>query len=240
METTTRTFDQAFRLLEIVREKNSSREQLQRVYSSGLLGDVLDANLDEFTPEKRDVVRYLLGLKPLREAGPEPAASNVLPIDRSKLFNPAEFIGQGWSIWRGPADGDGLEGNEERDQRAAALVKINLAEVQLVACLKRGERVTTGEKRLNRLKADGRVRLDENAFKAFWENREILPVRFKERMNGNIQFIFFDGVVLRSPLSSRFTLCLCFLGDGSWLWDCILLDSDRDADRPSAVLASQN
>lgn len=238
---TTRTFDQAFRLLEIVREKDPSLDQLQRVYSSGLLGDVLDANLDEFTPEKRDMVRYLLGLKSLREAGPGwPVARNILPIYRSKPFNPAEFIGAGWTIWRGPADGNGLVGEEERDYRSSKLIQLDLSKVQLVTRLKGGEPSITGEERLKLLKADGRVRLDENAFKAFWENQALIPVRFKERVNGNIQFIFFDGVVLRGPHGHRCTLCLYFSHDGSWYWLYRWLGRARDARIPSAVLASQN
>ena len=165
---------------------------------------------------------------------------NIIPIDRSKPFNPAEFIGKGWSIWRGPADGNGLEGEEERDSRSATLTELNLDKVQLVTRFKRGESVTTGEERIKCLRTDGRVRLDENAFQTFWENREQLPARFKERVNGNIQFIFFDGVVLRSPRGVRYTLCLYFNSGGSWFWGCGWLDSDRYAGSPSAMLASQN
>src|SRR3989344_3351868 len=164
----------------------------------------------------------------------------VIPIDRSKPFNPAEFIGKGWSIWRGPADGNGLEGEDERDSRSATLTELNLDKVQLVTRFKRGESVTTGEERIKCLRTDGRVRLGENAFQTFWENREQLPARFKERVNGNIQFIFFDGVVLRSPRGVRYTLCLYFNSGGSWFWGCGWLDSDRYAGSPSAMLASQN
>lgn len=172
--------------------------------------------------------------------GPVVGEPLILPIDRSKPFNPAEFIGSGWSIWLGPAGGDGLEGEEERDYRSATLTYLDLKKVQLATCLKRCERSTTGEKRLKRLKADGRIRLDENAFKAFWENQALIPSRFKERVNGNIQFIFFDGVVLRSPDGLRCALDLSFRSNGSWRWGCNWLDSDRSASYPSAVLASQN
>ncbi|MBI3273550.1 MAG: hypothetical protein HYZ69_00225 [Candidatus Colwellbacteria bacterium] len=176
-------------------------------------------------------------IAPLEVSVPQ---SHILPIDHSKPFNPATFIGVGWSIWRGPVDGNGLEGEEERDHRAATLTEVDLNKVQLVTCLKRGESVTTGEERIKRLKTDGRVRLDENAFQAFWENRAQLPARFKERVNGNIQFIFFDGVVLRSPDGCRCALCLCFGFVGSWRWNYYWLDNARDACYPSAVLASQN
>lgn len=164
----------------------------------------------------------------------------ILPIDRFKPFNPAEFIGAGWSIWRGPADGNGLVGEEERDYRSSTLNQLDLSKVQLATCLKQGESVTTGEERLKRLKADGRIRLDENAFQAFWNNKEAIPSRFKERVNGNIQFIFFDGVLLRSPRGNRCALYLDFGSGGSWGWDYSWLDRGRHVHDPSAVLASQN
>lgn len=59
------TFSQACRFLEIVKEKNPSREQIQRVFDSGLLGDLLEANFDEITPGRRDEICHLLGLKPV-------------------------------------------------------------------------------------------------------------------------------------------------------------------------------
>ena len=206
------------------------------------------AELNSFA-ENNALVRGLLTIlrggavvKPLAVEAfvPKPQLCTLLPIDRSKPFNPAEFIGAGWSIWRGPTSGKGLEGDEERDLQAATLTELDLNQVQLVTCLKQGESVVTGEERVKRLKTDGRVRLDENAFQAFWENREQLPVRFKEKVNGNVQFIFFDGVTLRSPRGYRFTLCLYFDSYGSWLWNYYWLAYDRDANDPSAVLASQN
>jgi len=196
-----------------------------------------------FTPGE---IRALAGredlLRLVRQAlcGALQTAKNILSIDRSKPFNPATFIGTGWSIWRGPADGNGLEGEEERDSRSATLTELDLDKVQLMTCFKRGESMTTGEERIKRLRTYGRVRLDENAFQTFWENREQLPARFKERVNGNVQFIFLDGVVLRSPDGGRYALCLYFSGGGSWRWRSDWLDCDRDASNPSAVLASQN
>lgn len=203
------------------------------------------AELNSFA-ENNALVRGLLTIlrggavvKPVVVETPIPRP-NILLIDRSEPFNPAKFIGAGWSIWRGPANGNGLEGEEDRDPRSATLTELDLNQIQLVTGLKRGESVTTGEERIKRLRTDGRVRLDENAFQAFWENRAQLPERFKERVNGNIRFIFFDGVVLRGPRGRRCALCLYFRNGGSWHWDYDWLDIDRDAGCPSAVLASQN
>ena len=163
---------------------------------------------------------------------------NIIPIDRSKPFNPATFIGKGWSVWRGLADGYGLEGDEERDSSSTILTELDIDRVQFVTCLKRGESMSTGEERLKRLQADDYVRLDENVFQAFWEKRESLPARFKERPNGNVQLIFFDGVVLRGPDGRRYTLYFYFSDNGSWGWNCRWLDIDRDARHSSAVLAT--
>lgn len=205
------------------------------------------AELNSFA-ENNALVRGLLTIlrggavvKPVVVEDPVPRPQpNILPINRSKPFNPAEFIGAGWNVWRGPADGNGLEGEEERDPRSAALAALDLDKVQLVTLLKPKEKVTTGEERVKRLRTDGRVRLDENAFQASWENREQLPARFKERVNGHIQFIFFDGVTLRSPDGNRYTLYFYFDVSGSWRWDCYWLGYDRYASYSSAVLASQN
>jgi len=230
----TLTYKQYEKLVELF--KDTPSEQVQVIFEAGSLTDVRDANYEGFTPEKRDQIRQLFGLKPLIET--PKSESKIIPINRSTPFDPATFIGAGWTIWRGPADVNGLEGDEERDLRSVTLTQLELDRIQLVTCLKKNEKVTTGEERLKRLTADGRIRLDENAFKAFWDNREQLPSRFKERVNGNIQFIFFDGVVLRSPRGRRYALCAYFGSDGAWDWDCDWLDGGRRVSSPSAVLAS--
>ena len=77
------------------------------------------AELNSFA-ENSALVRGLLTIlrggavvKPIAEA-PKPQLG-ILRIDRSKpSFNPATFIGAGWSMWRGPINGNGLDGEEER------------------------------------------------------------------------------------------------------------------------------
>ncbi len=161
----------------------------------------------------------------------------IIPIDRSKPFNPAEFIGADWTIWRGPADGDGLSGDEEQDFRSLALAQIDLSAILLKSMLKTGETVVGGEEKLNRLKASGEIRLDAGAFKTLWDNRELLPARFKEKTGNNTTYIYCDGTVLRSPLGYRCVLCFYFF-DGAWYWFYYWLDYDWDVFNPSAVLAS--
>jgi len=162
--------------------------------------------------------------------------SRMIKIDRSKPFNPAEFIGKGWSIWRGSADGDGLSGEEEQDTQSLALGEVDLFQVLLEARLKASESYTSGEERLRRLKAAQRIKLDAGVFQSLWENREVLPKRFKQKPNGNTTFIFCDGTTLRGPDGFRYALYFYF-NDGRWDWHCRWLVNVRNANYPSAVLA---
>jgi len=62
------TLGQGIKVLELVRDKEISSEQFQKVMSSGLLADLLDANVDDVD---RDSFRRNIGLKPLNPK-PEP------------------------------------------------------------------------------------------------------------------------------------------------------------------------
>lgn len=90
--TTTRAFNQAFRLLEIVKEKDSSHDQLQRIYDSGLLGDLLDANIEKVTPEVRDQIRRLFGLRPLQKRLVEKPISLLTKVGTGSLPAVAKFV----------------------------------------------------------------------------------------------------------------------------------------------------
>ncbi len=158
-------------------------------------------------------------------------------IDRSTPFNPAEFIGNGWTIWRGPADGDGLSGEEDQDERSLALTEIDPAAIFLETCLRDREDRITGEETIRRLKAAERIRLDAGIFSVFLENHMRIPKEWKKKTNGYRTFIFFNGTTLRSPWGYRYTLYLCF-HDREWFWRYDRLGNDRSADDPSAVLAS--
>ena len=142
----------------------------------------------------------------------------ILAIDRSRPFNPAEFIGKGWSI-------------AEQDERSLALSKVDLAKVNLVTMLKDRETRVQGEEKLIRLKKSGHIRLDAKAFQAFWENKTLIPEGWKEKTA-----VYFDGTVLRDPYGYRCVLCLDF-GGGEWGWRCFWLEFGWGAGYPSAVLA---
>lgn len=149
----------------------------------------------------------------------------VITINRGR-FNPTEFIGDDWSI---------LE--DETDTRSTALTELDLTKVQQVTMLKSGENVVNGEEKLKRLKKDGRIRLDAEVFLTLWQNQLLIPESWKEKINGNTRYIFFDGTVLRDSDGSRCVLFLYWNG-GEWLWNVYWLDNDWYAYNPSAVLAS--
>jgi hypothetical protein len=162
----------------------------------------------------------------------------VIPIDRTNPFNPAEFIGAGWSFWHGSADGNGLEGEPEQDSCSLAMSEVDLSKILLETHLKARETYTTGEERIKRIVGAKQIRVDLGVFKTLWDNKELIPLRFKEKTNRNTTFIFFDGQTLRSPGGRRYTLYFYLNDDGKWDWNIYRLDRNRRVNDPSAVLAS--
>ncbi|KKT18501.1 MAG: hypothetical protein UW02_C0030G0001 [Candidatus Nomurabacteria bacterium GW2011_GWB1_43_7] len=153
-----------------------------------------------------------------------PAVTSLLSIDRTKPFNPAFFIiGTGWSI-------------DEEDQRSLSLTKVDLTKVRLETMLKSNENVITGgEEKLERLKEAGYIRLDAKILWTLWENQSLIPESWKEKINGNIRFIYFDGTVLQDSNGDRYVLYLDW-DDGKWSWNVYWLDSRWFVYGPSAVL----
>lgn len=186
---------------------------------SSLNGDVIQQIIDDpkgsgaqFTAFLKNGGKVIVG---------EP---KIIKIDRTQPFDPATFIGSGWSI-------------EEQDERSLALGEIDLTEIQFETTLKKGEKLIKGEDKLRRLKDDGRIRLDAGIFKTLLENQILIPEKWKEQTNGNTTYVFFDGTVLRNADGDRCVLFLYWL-DGEWDWYYYWLDNDWSADDPSAVLAS--
>lgn len=59
------TLAQGNQILNLILQKKIPSEQVQRVLESGLLSDILDANLEFFDELRRDDIRRILGLCPL-------------------------------------------------------------------------------------------------------------------------------------------------------------------------------
>jgi hypothetical protein len=149
----------------------------------------------------------------------------VVAINRNR-FNPKKFIGDDWSIQ-----------SDETDARSIALTELDLTKVQHVTMLKDGETYVKGEEKLKRLKASDYIRLDADIFLTLWENQHLIPESWKEKVNGNTRYIFFDGTVLRRSDGSRCVLYLFWPG-GQWGWGVYWLGFDWYGGSPSAVLAS--
>ena len=123
--------------------------------------------------------------------------SQVIKIDRTKLFNPTDFIGAGWMI------------DEPQDEKSLALNELDLAKVRFETMLKAiGESSVAGEEKLKRLKEANHTRLDARIFQILWENQQLIPESWKEKINGNTRYIFFDGTILGSRVAAA-TSCAC-------------------------------
>lgn len=157
-------------------------------------------------------------------------------IDRSKKFN-LTFVGSGCTIWKGPADGKGLEGEEEQDARSLVLTEVHLSKIRFETMLRPGEISITGEERITRLKAAGHICFDAAVFHHLWENKHLIPESWKEEINGSTRYIFFDGSILRSSYGYRYVLYL-YWDVGQWRWRVRWLGYGWDAGNPSAVLAN--
>lgn len=159
-----------------------------------------------------------------------------------KPFSPAKFIGQDWTVWKGPANGNGLEGKEDRDVREDSLSVIDWNEVVLDAHLLKKETSVEGEEKLKRAIASGNIQLGGRAFISLWEdyqaNREN-SVLEKLRCKG-VTRIYFFGLRLRDPRGRRGVLCL-YVDGSEWYWYYLWLNNHWNADSPpypSASLAS--
>ena len=160
-----------------------------------------------------------------------------LAIDRTNPFNPTEFIGSGVTIWRGPADGNGLEGVEEQDARSLALTKISLANLSFEHMLKGEERLITGEEKLKRHIAAGHILPDAKIAQVLYEEPGQVTLRQLHQTFG-VTWMEFPGTTLRRSGGYRYFLYLDRGGVGRWGWRYSWLDNDRIASNPSVVFAS--
>ena len=162
---------------------------------------------------------------------------STLIVDRTKPFNPATFVGRGWTIWRGPKDGNGLTGEEAQDTVSLKLTEIDFAKVLFTACLKDGEATVTGEEKIIRHGVAGHTRLDAKIGQSLFEEKGQATLEWLYKTFG-ITWFELPGTVLRGSVGDRYFLCLYRDNDGRWYWLYYWLGSNRSARDPSAVLAS--
>ena len=144
-------------------------------------------------------------------------------------FNPADFIGANWTFWKGPKDGNGLEGEEERDKASLALTEVDFANADLLTCLEKGESSITGEEKLLRLRKLGRPIYGTTVAMGLWQDYQqnkagsVIEKLYQQR---GITYIDFFGDVLRRPSGRRCVLCFYRDDDGQWAWHYSWLGGD--------------
>lgn len=147
--------------------------------------------------------------------------ANLITMDTTP-FDPKVFIGPGWSI-------------VDDDERANALREIDFSKIIFETTLLEGEKYVKGEDRLRRLKSIlHRIRLGAVSFKNIWGNRHLIPDVFREKINGNIRFLFFDGSILQDSTGRRHSLCMWADGSG-WHWTLLPLAHKFTASSPSVT-----
>lgn len=166
-----------------------------------------------------------------------------LKLALDKVFNPSEFIGSGWKVWKGPADGKGLEGDEDCVPEPDV---IDFEQIILETHLQGDETSVHGEEKMKRARASKNKQLGGKAFLALWNNwlacnkagKPEDSVLERLRRSGKIgNVIYFFGLTLRSPDGDRDVLSLCFNG-GGWCWFSYWLVFRWNAGGPSVALAS--
>ncbi len=149
---------------------------------------------------------------------------SALLIDRAAPFDPAKFIGAGWSI-------------VGEDQAALGLTTVDFSAVRFESGLKEGEQAITGEEKLKRLKVLSGIRLDAKVGQALYEEKGQTTLRWLYDTFG-IAWLELSGTVLRGPAAFRCFLYLYRFDGGSWYWNFHWLGSFRGAKDVSPVSAS--
>ncbi|MEA3398950.1 MAG: hypothetical protein U9R00_00330 [Patescibacteria group bacterium] len=150
--------------------------------------------------------------------------SQILRVELLNPFDPKSFIGKDWSI-------------DEEDEKSLKLTEIDLRKVILKTTLKDNENYVKGEENLKRLKNGKEILLNARVFQALWENQQLIPEEWKEKINEKRTYVFFDGTILQNSDGCRFVLCL-YWNVRKWKWRYGWLEGVWFDNNPSAVLSN--
>lgn len=161
--------------------------------------------------------------------------ADILKIDRTKPFNPEDLVGKDYRVWRGPKNGNGLEGGKEEDERSLVIAEINPTNILALTGLREGESSLTGEERLARLIIES-IQLDAKIGETLYREKGQKTLRWLHQTFGVSDFEFL-GTTLRRYNGNRCALRLWRHDDGcSWHWNCNPLDYARSSTFPALCL----
>ena len=148
----------------------------------------------------------------------------TLFIDRTEPFDTVKYLGEERAI-------------DEQDERSFALSQIDVSKIDLQTMLKDKEDHLDGEKSLERLKKTSHIRLDAKVGQMLYENQNMIPTSWKQKIAGRAIRIYFGGTIFRNSLDLRSILCL-YWKDQQWHLYHDWLKYDHSTSDRFAVLAS--
>lgn len=125
-------------------------------------------------------------------------------IDRTRLFNAFRFVPH-------------LRQFKWRDPRALSIVNLDFTKIQFLTMLRDGEPYITGIEKRERLGKSGYICLDAGVFWYFWDNLHLIPESWKEKIDGHVRVICFDGSILEDDVG-LFVITL-YWTNGQWIWN---------------------
>lgn len=193
-----------------------------------ILGSLLcHTGWGEITPER---ITQLVEMDPaelghqftlfLQNGGCVIDALKAIPIKRPTTYDLTAFIGKKgavkkpWEIL-----------TTEVDVRSTAMETLDFSAVRLESMFKDTEKLISPRERIARVKGAGYVRLDVGMFMAYWENKHLIPERYKEKIDGSDCVVCFDGTIVVGPFNEEYVFCLYWLGN-EWHWSLDWLDGD--------------
>ncbi len=149
----------------------------------------------------------------------------VFVIDRSKLPTVSELLGDEWTLWKGPKEGDGLEGSGEQDSRSISRSEFNFSGMRFVHGFKEGEEAIDGEEKLERIKALPCIRPDFGFGIGLFLEKGQTTLKWLYDTHGLTWLEIPD--VLCHDGGYRYFLILSREGSGAWHWDYRWLRHER-------------
>ena len=149
-----------------------------------------------------------------------------LAINRASPFDAAKRFGEGWSIWRGPPEGDGLRGDPEEDLRSLEIRAVDLGDIAFTHFIGSDQVPIDGERKLRLMRASGKIGLDAGFGETLDTEPGQLSLRWLNRTYG-ITWFELTGTVLRRPDRKRFLLAHEMREGGLWRMTSVFVSGGR-------------